>query len=123
MRCLMAQSAGTAQPERIQPFLAAIGLKDYESVFLAEDVSDLRTLRALSDQDLQDMGLPKGPRTKIKHMLGTQVRSGVNRQVTAHSEGHAAAAKAGRPTKVASVVTQPTMRPGSSAAAGGRVLV
>ena len=51
-------------------FLDSVDLSQYSEVFHREKIGDLNTLRELSERDLTTMGLPKGARHKIKHLLG-----------------------------------------------------
>ena len=55
-------------------WLKTLGLENYASVF-AENKVDLDTLRVLSDQDLQELGLAFGPRKRLLHALASLNRS------------------------------------------------
>ena len=49
-------------------WLKTLGLEQFASVFVENEV-DFDTLRLLTDQDLQDLGLAFGPRKKLLHAL------------------------------------------------------
>jgi len=53
-----------AQWSTVQLFLVASGLREYAARFIAEKI-DLEALVLLSDEDLQLLGLPLGPRRKL----------------------------------------------------------
>ena len=52
----------------IDGFLRELDLEKYLHVFVEHEV-DLETLPALSDDDLQELGLPLGPRRKLQQAL------------------------------------------------------
>ena len=63
-------SAGDEAPDfaPLTVFLEGIGLRRHLQLLMENEV-DLETLRMFSETDLQDLGLPKGPRVKIIRML------------------------------------------------------
>jgi RNA recognition motif-containing protein len=59
-------AASSKKPnDGISGILATLDLSKYAEIFEKEEVSDLKTLSMLSDEDLKVMGVPKGPRVKI----------------------------------------------------------
>ena len=64
------EAAGDEAPDfaQLTVFLEGIGLRRHLQIFMENEV-DLETLRMFSETDLQDLGLPKGPRVKILRML------------------------------------------------------
>ena len=63
-------SAGDEAPDfaQLAVFLEGVGLRRHLQIFMENEV-DLETLRMFSETDLQDLGLPKGPRVKILRMI------------------------------------------------------
>jgi class 3 adenylate cyclase/predicted ATPase len=56
------KSPGVSEPTpSLTDFLKTLELERYASIFVMNDV-DLRTLRALTDEELKELGLPFGPR-------------------------------------------------------------
>lgn len=55
--------------ESIHDLLARLGLERLGPLFVEQEV-DLETLRILSDSDLQELGIPFGPRKKLLNALG-----------------------------------------------------
>lgn len=53
----------------LQELLASLGLLKYQNVFRREEV-DLAALRGMSEDEIQQLGLPLGPRVKILRALG-----------------------------------------------------
>lgn len=56
------------QPDDIESWLSRIGLGKYAQVF-ADNEIDLAILPALSEEDLRELGLPLGPRRKLRQAL------------------------------------------------------
>jgi hypothetical protein len=52
----------------VETILRDLGLSKYAAVFAAEEI-DAAAMQALTDSDLQSMGLPLGPRKKILSAL------------------------------------------------------
>jgi hypothetical protein len=50
--------------------VAAVAGAKYVELFEREEILDLDTLALLSAEDLRDLGLPLGPRTKLRAFLG-----------------------------------------------------
>ena len=69
------EAAGDEAPDfaQLTVFLEGIGLRRHLQIFMENEV-DLETLRMFSETDLQDLGLPKGPRVKILRMLSVSDR-------------------------------------------------
>ena len=49
----------------VHTMLASLNLSKYADMFSKEEITDLETLSMLTDDDLQVLGVPKGPRVKI----------------------------------------------------------
>ena len=63
--------SGDGHPKKnIEMFLEELGLSRYLPVFQSAEV-DLETLNIMSEQDLCELGLLKGPRVKIMHHIGS----------------------------------------------------
>ncbi len=56
--------------DNIGPWLTALGLQQYAKAFRKRDI-DLRRVRFLSDLDLQEMGIPLGPRLEILNAIAS----------------------------------------------------
>src|SRR6516165_2324504 len=54
-------------------WLKSQGLERYSELFERNEV-DLPTLRLLTDEDLEELGLPFGPRKRILNLLGEERR-------------------------------------------------
>ena len=69
------EAAGDEAPDfaQLTVFLEGIGLRRHLQICMENEV-DLETLRMFSETDLQDLGLPKGPRVKILRMLSVSDR-------------------------------------------------
>ncbi|CAN0471471.1 unnamed protein product, partial [Hapterophycus canaliculatus] len=55
----------------VDDLLDEIGLIKYLDVFRNSEV-DLATLCIMSEQDFRELGIPKGPRVKIMHHIGSR---------------------------------------------------
>lgn len=62
---------GCPEEGRIEHVLEELGLSKYLPVFQSAEV-DLQTLSIMSEQDLRDLGILKGPRVKIMHYIGSR---------------------------------------------------
>ncbi|XP_059626467.1 uncharacterized protein LOC132269331 isoform X2 [Cornus florida] len=58
-------------PELVDGFLLLLGLENYSTIFKYEEI-DMATLVRLTDDDLEALGLPEGPRKKILLALETE---------------------------------------------------
>ncbi len=73
--------------DSVEDWLKTHGLEQYLSVFIENEV-DFRTLRILTDADLQELGLPFGPRKRLLNALADTAQqeitasSGERRQLT-----------------------------------------
>mmetsp|Transcript_11379 Transcript_11379/g.15501 ORF Transcript_11379/g.15501 Transcript_11379/m.15501 type:complete len:197 (-) Transcript_11379:279-869(-) len=61
---MMVEKDPVATTSDMDDLLISLGLEKYMSFFKAEEV-DLDALRCLSEQDMQALGIPMGPRKKI----------------------------------------------------------
>ena len=52
----------------IGPWLTALGLEQYIETFRSQEI-DLQSVTLLSDRDLQEIGVPLGPRKKISNAI------------------------------------------------------
>ena len=71
----LAASWGAAAPapaaeDTVASVVAAVAGAKYVELFEREEILDLDTLALLSAEDLRDLGLPLGPRTKLRAFLG-----------------------------------------------------
>lgn len=62
------------QSKSVDALLASIGLTKYAPKLRAEEVSDSETLKLLTDEDLQTIGFPLGPRRKLQAAVGCRRR-------------------------------------------------
>lgn len=62
---------GCPEEDRIEHVLEELGLSKYLPVFRSAEV-DLQTLSIMSEHDLRDLGILKGPRVKIMHYIGSR---------------------------------------------------
>jgi len=56
----------------VDSFLQSVGLEKYSITFQAEEV-DMTALLHMTDEDLKVMGIPMGPRKKIRLALESKV--------------------------------------------------
>ena len=60
----------------VSGWLRKHGLEEYQGLFELGHIDSLATLKLLSDADLKELGLPKGPRLRIGNLLGKAVGEG-----------------------------------------------
>ena len=56
-------------PKSIGSLLEQLGLKRYETNFTNEEFHDVPTILLCTEDDLKDIGLPVGPRVKIRNWI------------------------------------------------------
>ena len=66
----MTQTGMGCAEDTVASVVAAVAGAKYVELFEREEILDLDTLALLSAEDLRDLGLPLGPRTKLRAFLG-----------------------------------------------------